>query len=172
MINVTDPNTFQLPASGAASINLADLGGVSAGDYVIIDYNGSPLADADVASKLLIATQIPGLSGSIVNDSANTQVKLHLEVVQQGPPQWAIATGGSWGVASNWSPAVVPGGTSGNNSIANLLGNLTAASGVIKLDGSRTVNQLNFNNAAHSYIISTGATESSTRSYSAGSCAL
>jgi autotransporter-associated beta strand protein len=144
-INVSGTDTFVLPTTGNATINLADLGGLVAGDYTIIDYNGFALSDADVSSKLLI-NQMSGFNASVVHDSANTQIKLHLEAVAGGSPQWNLATGGSWGVAANWSPAVVPGGNAGQNAVANMLGKLTAPVGDIALDGSRTVNQLNFDN--------------------------
>jgi fibronectin-binding autotransporter adhesin len=151
MINVTDPNTLLLASSGATSINLTDLGGVVPGDYVILDYNGSALADADVASKLVIATQIPGLTGSIVNDSANTRIKLHLEVTQQGPPQWKLATGGTWGDSNNW----IGGVPNASTAVANFLGNISGAS-IVTLDGSKQVQEIHFQNN-NKYTIAPGS---------------
>ncbi|HEV8607904.1 MAG TPA: autotransporter-associated beta strand repeat-containing protein, partial [Tepidisphaeraceae bacterium] len=158
LLNVTDAN--KLTFGGNATLNLTELSSFVEGDYTLIDYAGAAIGS--LSGKLTLGTSVfGGLQASLVDDAVSTSIKLHLGPVGQGPPQWNLTTSGSWSVASNWLPAVVPGGTSGDNAIANFLGALTDSIGSIGLDGSRTINQLNFNNL-NQYVISTGGVESST----------
>jgi fibronectin-binding autotransporter adhesin len=158
LLNVTASNG--LTFGGNATLNLTEVSTLAEGDYTLIDYAGAAIGS--LSGKLTLGTSVfGGLQASLVDDAASTSIKLHLAPVVLGPPQWNLATSGSWSVDSNWNPAVVPGGTSGDNAIANFLGTLTDSIGSIGLDGSRTINQLNFNNL-NQYVISTGGVESST----------
>lgn len=53
---------------------------------------------------------------------------------------WALTTGGGWGTAANWSPAVVP-GTAVNDTIT--FNTNIAGTAIITLDGDRTMGDLN-----------------------------
>jgi hypothetical protein len=132
--------------NGVSTINLIDLGGVSSGDYVIIDYNNAnPIADA--LSHFNLSGTIAGFTPQLVNDTTNQDIILRLS---GGLAQWNVDANGSWGVASNWSGGI-PSGPSG---IANFLGKITAPR-TVTLDGSRTVQSVNFDNA-NKYTIAAG----------------
>ncbi|HEV8606105.1 MAG TPA: PA14 domain-containing protein [Tepidisphaeraceae bacterium] len=137
--------------SGNSSVNLFDLGGVAAGDYVIVDYNNQN-AIASLTGLLTISNPgaFAGLTASLINDTANKDIVLHLEGGGD-TAQWNVDSSGSWGVAANWLPAIVP---DGSTFTANLLGKITAAR-TITLDGNRTVRSLNFDNA-NKYTVASG----------------
>src|SRR6185503_19160007 len=100
------------------TITLSDLGGVTAGDYIIFDYNGAALANIN---NLSLASPVFGkLLPSLINDTGNTNILLRLT----NGPQWLTDGGGSWGIASNWLPSSVP------TLVANFLNNLTIGSTV------------------------------------------
>src|SRR5205814_4951047 len=103
-INLTGADTLNL--AGASFVYLSDLGGVSDGDYVLIDYNGAPLSSI---SNLSLASG--GVLGShnvsLFHDAADTSIKLHVE--PSAPPQWSVDADGTWGDAGNWTGGM-PGG--------------------------------------------------------------
>lgn len=145
-INVTTADKFTL--ANVSTVNVTDLGGAVPGaEYVIIDYAGTPLADL---SGLSLSNSVLGnFAISLINDQANTQVKLR--VAAAPPPQWNVDADGSWGVATNWNTFAEPNSPS---DAANFLGKITAPR-TVTLDGAKTVNALNFNNA-NTYTIAAG----------------
>ena len=138
----------KLQVNGEAVINLTNLGGITNGDYTIIDYPGTPLSDADFQKITLAAPLFSGFNASLINDSIDTQIKLHLEGGAV-PPQWNIDADGVWNNPNNWDPLFVPDGPTAS---ANFFGKITAPR-TITLDGSRTVAQLNFSNALQNVIL-------------------
>jgi len=146
-INVTNPDKFTL--ANVSTVNVTDLGtAVPGAEYVIIDYAGTPLADL---SGLSLSSSVLGnYAISLINDQANTQVKLR--VAAAPPPQWNVDADGSWGNDNNWNTFVQP---NGPGDIANFLGKITAPR-TVTLDGAKTVNQINFNNA-NTYTIAPGS---------------
>jgi hypothetical protein len=137
-VNVTVPDKFTL--ANNSTISLTDLGTTVVGgaEYVIIDYAGAPLADLSGLS--LASPTLSGMAVSLINDQANTQVKLRVAALP--PPQWNVDADGSWGNDNNWSTFVQP---NSPTDTANFLGKITAAR-TVTLDGAKTVNQVNFDN--------------------------
>jgi len=145
-------NVFSL--TGNNIVTLSDLGGVAAGDYVLVDYNNlAPIANADSFFTISNPTGFAGLLASIVNDTANQDVVLRLTGPGGGgEAQWNVDASGSWGLASNWVPQSVPDSAT---AIASFLGKITAPR-TVTLDGNRTVKNLNFDNA-NKYTIAGGS---------------
>jgi autotransporter-associated beta strand protein len=144
-INVTIDNAFSI--AGPTTISLTDLGGVTAGDYVLIDYGGA--FTGNFSDLSLASTSLGSFTASLVDDTADTSIKLH--VALGGNPQWNVDADGSWSLAANWQPQVVPDGAATG---ASFLGKITAPR-TVTLDGSRTVGSLNFDNA-NKYTIAAG----------------
>jgi hypothetical protein len=136
--------------SGNNIINLTDVGGLSWGDYVIIDQNNlTPVANA--ASFFSIGNHPAGVFPSIFVDE-NNDIVLHMVGCLGCFSQWNVDADGSWGVAANWGFSLgVPDSPS---AIANLLGVITAPR-TVTLDGNRTVQDINFDNA-NKYTIALG----------------
>jgi hypothetical protein len=105
-----------LGASGVSTINVANLGGLNSGDYVIIDYSSGGLD----LSNFTLSPAPSGYAFSLINDTDNTNLVLH--VVSSGPPQWNLDANGSWGIANNW----IGGIPNAPGAIANFLGKITA----------------------------------------------
>jgi autotransporter-associated beta strand protein len=137
--------------NGEAVINLTNLGGVTNGDYTLIDYRTTPISDTDFQKLSLASPIFGGFNASLVHDTGGSQILLHLE--GEPPPQWNIDADGNWNGAANWDPSVVPDGTTAS---ANFFGKITAPR-TVTLDGSRTVAQLNFGNSNSYTIASDGA---------------
>src|SRR5438034_1316640 len=87
--------------NGVTKINLFDLGGVVAGDYVIVDYNNAN-AIADALSHFTITNPDAFGGASLINDTTNQDIVLHLLGGPPPLPEWNVDSSGSWGVASNW----------------------------------------------------------------------
>jgi autotransporter-associated beta strand protein len=136
-INVVTPDRF---FANYARIYLTDRGGTKEGDYVIIDYSGTPLADSSVLGNLQIWTG--GDEGlfvySLIHDRDNTNVVLH--VTKTGLQQWNVDGNGSFGSSPNWI-----GGTPGLSSRANFLGKITAPR-TVTLNSGWSVSGVNFDN--------------------------
>src|SRR5439155_9869272 len=145
-INVTQTDKFTL--ANVSTVNVSDLGGAVPGaEYVIIDYAGTPLADLSGFS--LSSQTLGNYAISLINDQANTQVKLRVADVP--PPHWNVDGSGSWGNDLNWSTFVQPNSPS---DAANFLKKITTAA-TVTLDGPKTVNQITFDNA-NTYTIAAG----------------
>jgi hypothetical protein len=87
--------------SGTNTINVNNLGGLASGDYVILDYtNDSPLADL---SNFQLGTTPSGYNMSLVHDSANQNILLH--VLSTGPAQWALDAAAAPGTPPAAGPA-------------------------------------------------------------------
>ncbi|HEV8606106.1 MAG TPA: autotransporter-associated beta strand repeat-containing protein [Tepidisphaeraceae bacterium] len=131
--------------NGISTINVANLGGLGSGDFVIIDYsNGAP----DLANFQL-GPAPAGYTFSLLHDIDNTNILLH--VVSSGPPQWNLDANGSWSIAANW----IGGVPNAPGAVANFLGKITAPR-TITLDGDKTVGTINFDNA-NKYTIAQGS---------------
>jgi hypothetical protein len=139
---------------GETVINLTNLGGVTSGEYVLIDYLSTPISDAEFQKLSLAEPIFNGSNASLVHDPITTQIRLHLE--GPPPPQWNVDADGNWNSLANWEPAVIPDGPTAS---ANFFGKITAPR-TVTLDGSRTVSQLNFSNN-NSYTIASDAAGSS-----------
>jgi hypothetical protein len=138
--------------AGNNVITLSDLGGVAASDYILIDYNNlAPIANGESFFTISNPTGFSGLLASIVNDTANQDIVLRLSP-NNNNAQWNVDASGSWGLATNWQPQVVPDGA---GAIASFLGKITAPR-TVTLDGNRTVKDLNFDNA-NKYTIAGGS---------------
>ncbi len=145
----------QLHLNGDTVINLSNLGGLTNGDYTIIDYPGNPISDADFQKLSLAAPIFSGFNASLLHDPVSTQIKLHLEGGDI-PPVWDIDGNGVWSDIANWNPQVLPDGATAS---VNFLDKITAPR-TVTLDGSRTVAQLNISNP-HSYTIASDGAGSS-----------
>ncbi|HEV8291872.1 MAG TPA: PEP-CTERM sorting domain-containing protein, partial [Tepidisphaeraceae bacterium] len=141
----------KLHLNGEAVINLTNLGGVTNGEYVLIDYLSTPISDTDFQKLSLAAPIFSGFNASLVHDTDGTQIRLRLEGTP--PPQWNIDADGNWNNLANWDPGVIPDGPTAS---ANFFGKITAPR-TVTLDGSRTVAQLNFSNMNSYTIASDGA---------------
>jgi autotransporter-associated beta strand protein len=88
-----------------------------------------------------------------VNDALSANNGGNSVTIAQGGDEsaWSNTGGGSWGTAANWNNGLIP---QNRADIADFTGAITANS-VITLDGSRTVGQINFNNA-NSYTLAAG----------------
>ncbi len=136
-INVTIDNAFSI--AGPSTIALIDLGGVVAGDYVLIDYGVG--FTGNFSDLSLASTTFGSYTASLINDTGDTSIKLH--VALGGAPQWNVDADGSWTLAANWLPQIVPDGVGTG---ASFLGKITAPR-TVTLDGNHTVGSLNFDNA-------------------------
>src|SRR5207248_8597983 len=83
----------KLHIAGETTINLTNLGGVTGGDYTIIDYLSTPLADEDFQRLSLASPIFSGFNASLVHDPGTTQILLHLE--GEPPPQWNVDADGN-----------------------------------------------------------------------------
>ena len=72
--------------------------------------------------------------------------------VVQSPAQWNVDASGSWSVAGNWNPQIVPNHATG---VANFLGKITAPH-TVSLDGNKQVQQIAFDNG-NNYTIAPGS---------------
>ena len=119
------------------TVNIANLGGLQAGTYTLIDYNG---ALGGGFGNLTVGSKPPGTTCTLINDAVNTLIKLQVEG-GTGPVNatWATNADGRWSAPGNWSPSTVPGGP---GATANFTGN---ALGTVNVDGAQTVGRLIFN---------------------------
>jgi fibronectin-binding autotransporter adhesin len=131
----------KLHINGEATINLANLGGVTAGDYVLIDYLSTPISDEEFGRLSLASPIFNGANAALVHDPGTTQIRLHLE--GPPPPQWNVDADGNWNNLANWDPATIPDGATAS---ANFFGKITAPR-TVTVDGARTLAQMNFSNA-------------------------
>jgi len=145
-INVTIDNAFSI--AGPTTISLSDLGGVTAGDYILVDYGVA--FTGNFSDLSLASTTLGSYTASLVNDTGDTSIKLH--VALGGNPQWNVDADGTWNLAANWQPQIVPDAVATG---ASFLGKITAPR-TVTLDGSRTVGSLNFDNA-FKYTIAAGS---------------
>jgi hypothetical protein len=130
-----------------------------ANSYSAFGNNGTTAVYGTVNSSS--NTALAGLPNRAAVLTALTQATDHLPVVADynltsAAPnvQWASSTGGSWSAAVSWTPDNVP---NAQAAVANFLAapfGLTSA-GTVTLDGSKTVGQLVFSDAA-SYTIAPG----------------
>jgi autotransporter-associated beta strand protein len=73
LVNVT--GGVNLPASGTVTVNIANLGGMAAGTYPLVDYTG---ALTGAFSTLTLGTQPAGFTYSFVNNAGNTSIDLQI----------------------------------------------------------------------------------------------
>jgi autotransporter-associated beta strand protein len=116
------------------------------GTYTLISYTG--VIGGTGVSALSVANPQPGFTYVFGESGGWVTLTIGTAGVVR---EWTNVGSGSWETAGNWSGSVpnISGAT------ANFL---TAAAGpvVVTLDGNRTVGALAFNNAANSYVISSG----------------
>jgi hypothetical protein len=148
-VNVTGIDSFNI--AGPSIIFLAADLSTPRGEYVIIDYSGQPLSDNWVTSNLYVQFQ-GALSGRIVHDAANTQVKLQL-MYWQAWPQWYPSTDGTWGETENWEDFRVPNGPQD----AAFFWEKSSQSITVTLDGHRQIGHLEFNSLRTTYTIANGS---------------
>jgi fibronectin-binding autotransporter adhesin len=139
-------NTLSFSGTGTAAVTVPT--GLASGTYTLIDYGSTALTDT---SNFALTGAPAGYSLTL--DGANTA--LDLVVGAGGGPvsaQWNSTTGGSWGLAGNWTPSIPDGpGTTAT------FGSTLAGSDTITLDGNRTVGHIVFNNSSASYNIGVAA---------------
>jgi len=128
-------------------VNLIQRSSLEPGNFPIIHYNGEPIGDL-TGQLSLVERKQGNLWATLFDDAASATIMVNLVQI----PQWNVDAGGSWGTASNWSPAVVPTGATG---IAGFLGKITAAR-TVTLDGARTIGTIVFDNA-NRYTIAPGS---------------
>ena len=143
---------FSLFAEGTATAWGTD------GSYNLFSYNGAILGTGTSA-----LTVINGAAGhSYTFGSGGGFVTLTVATVGV-ISNWALATGGTWNLAGNWSNGV-PDQISATANLGAALG----AAGIVTLDGGRTVGGLTFSNA-NSYTVASGTGGSLTFQKSSGS---
>jgi fibronectin-binding autotransporter adhesin len=64
-----------LPSSGFSTVNLVNAGGMTAGLYTLIDYNGTALTDI---TALHLGTQPGGFTYQLINNQGNTSIDLQV----------------------------------------------------------------------------------------------
>jgi fibronectin-binding autotransporter adhesin len=94
--------------------------------------------------------------GLIYNSNYNTNTPFTIDNIRVLTPvaSWNNSAGGSWGVASNWQPAIVPTGSGAIVTFGASPG--LTADGTVTLDADRTVGHITFNNAGARYTIAQG----------------
>ncbi len=143
---------FSLFAEGTATAWGTD------GSYNLFSYNGAILGTGTSA-----LTVINGAAGhSYTFGSGGGFVTLTVATVGV-ISNWALATGGTWNLAGNWSNGV-PDQISATANLGAALG----AAGTVTLDGGRTVGGLTFSNA-NSYTVASGTGGALTFQKSSGS---
>lgn len=141
VINITSPNSISL--AGPSTVNVANIGGLGAGIYHLIDYAGTALTD--ISNLSLGSTPGSSLFYSLSNNQTNTSIDL---VISNVDNQWANDASGNWSVNTNWTSLVVPNAVGAQ---ANFLGLINQAR-TATVDGAFTVGTMTFNNT-NSYTV-------------------
>ncbi len=141
VINLTSANAFSI--AGPSTVNVTNLGTLSAGVYHLFDYTGTALSS--IANLSLASTPGGGLFYSLSNNATNTSIDL---VISNVNAQWANDTSGNWSVSSNWTNNIAPNSVGAQ---ANFLGLINQAR-TVTVDGAFTAGTLTFDNA-NSYTI-------------------
>jgi autotransporter-associated beta strand protein len=139
--------------SGTLSIAVTNLGGMSAGQFPIIDYSGSILDASgnpvgDLSRFGLTTTTIGAFTLSLINNTANTSIDL---LIGGGGPinsTWTGAAGANWSVNGNWT-GTVPNSVDAQANFGTNAANQYA----VTVDGAKTVGTVSFS-GANSYTLS------------------
>ena len=148
--------------SGVSTVTMANLGTLTMGTYVLLDYDGTPLSN--LSNFLLATTNLAGFGLSLMNNSANTSVDL---VIGSGTVTagWNVDNSGNWSLGSNWAGNVEP------NDIDDLalFGSIITSARTVTVDAPKTVGTITFDNA-NAYTIS--GSNTITLSVSSGNAAI
>jgi autotransporter-associated beta strand protein len=125
-----------LTLSGISVFNLLDAGGITTGQFPLIDYSGSPLVD--LSNFSLALTELAGFDVSLVNNTANTSVDL--SVIGAIISSWAVDADGNWGDGANWTANTVPNAI---DATANF-GTVITATRTVTVNAAQTVGSINF----------------------------
>src|SRR5262249_21299823 len=134
---VTTPSTGL--ALNGGTVNLTDLGGLTFGTYVLIDYD---TAFAGSLRNLHFGTTPHGFGDHLVNAPPATATDRVVSAPPFAAARWNRDATGNWSVAPTWPPGV----RSGIDSSATF-GNIITAARTVTLDTPRTVGTVNFDNA-------------------------
>jgi autotransporter-associated beta strand protein len=140
-------NALSFSGTGTAAVTVPT--GLAVGTYVLIDYGSTALTDA---SNFAITGAPAGYSLSL--DPVNTALDLNVVVAGPISSQWALSTGGTWGISGNWTNGI-PGNSGDTATFASAPG--LTSSDTVTLDGNRTVGHVVFNNGSFSYTIAQGS---------------
>lgn len=130
------------------------------GTYNVFQYSGTL---GGSASNLSVLNPTAGFDYTFGTSGSNVTLTIAAGSTLSG---WNVNGGGSWGTASNWTPATVPEGTY----VAQFNTELTSPA-TVTLDGVRTVNGLSFN-SAQGYTVAAGTSGSLVLSKASGSAAV
>jgi hypothetical protein len=140
----------QFKLLGDSTINISEINGtIGVGEYPIIDYSGTPLAN--INGLRLSSPRFREFRTSLVHDVTFTQVRLRLDIFDIS--RWNIDRDGSWGVVSNWSTTYEPNAATDDVYFTR---NATARR-TITLDGDKTVGRMYLENFSDGYIIAAGS---------------
>jgi fibronectin-binding autotransporter adhesin len=140
LINITANNSFSI--AGTSTINLSNVGGVTAGTYRLFDYSGNLTTFNNLA---LGSTPGGGFTYSLSHNQTGTSVDLLVSLSDQ---QWRSDISSNWSTAANWTSNAAP---SGEGSQANFFGAIKQAR-TVTVDAAFTVGTMTFD-SLHSYTI-------------------
>jgi autotransporter-associated beta strand protein len=143
-VNVT--NSGGLTLAGVSTFTIANLGGMAAGTYTLIDYAGTALAS--LSNFNLSATTLGGFSISLVNNQANTSIDLSV-IPQTITASWNVNADGNWSLGTNWTGGTAPNGVDHSATF----GSVITAAHVVTVDAPQTVGTVIFDNTTAGYTI-------------------
>ena len=158
LINVTNNNGLTINGlAGSVNVNLfqpnTSTPFTTTGTYDLFQYVGTLNGTGISALNDLNA---PGTTSAVFGTTTVggiQYVTVTLAPATSSTPTWALAGGGSWNVAADWTPATVP---SGQGAKAILGASITAPS-TITLDANQIVGSLTFSNTNTYTVAASGA---------------
>ena len=141
IINITGLNGLTL--GGLSTINISNFGGLAAGTYTLLNYNGTALAS--ITNLQLGSTAGGGFTYSLSNNQTNTSIDLLISPSNQ---QWANDANGNWSLGSNWTNGSAPNAIGAQ---ANFFGIINQAR-TVTVDGAFTTGTITFD-SLHSYTV-------------------
>ena len=149
-VNITSANGLTINGGGFALSGAAV--GATGTTFNLFQYVGAIQGIGTTAFSVL-SGGIGGLSTyTFGDDTVNKFVTLTISGTAAQTAAWGVNANGSWGLAGNWSPNVVP---QNPGDTANFNGAILAPR-TVSLNGSRSVGAMNFDNA-NAYTIDQGS---------------
>jgi autotransporter-associated beta strand protein len=97
-----------LSLNGLNGVNVTNLGGIAAGQYTLLDYTGTALAN--LSNFVLATPSVAGFDLSLVNNTADTSVDLLVSVPTIVASFWNVDADGDWSNNANWRSPGQPNG--------------------------------------------------------------
>ncbi len=155
----TGSNSFlaiggSLALSSSVTLNITPGASWGAGTYPLASFSSLADNSSGFTGWTVTGTGLGGHGYAFAISGGS----LDLTVLPATAVAWNLATGGSWNVAGNWNPAIIPNTWYYTATFGNTIGSTTAT---VTLDSSPTVSGLTFSNTGtSSYILARSDTTS------------